>query len=200
MNSTAGPAGLVAPAGGPIIGLVRTLDPGALTAPTPCAEFDVRALLHHLLQWGPVLEACARKETVAPATDADLVAGDWRGALDAQLARLVTAWSEPAAWAGATSMGGPDEIPAALVGGMVVGELVVHGWDLGRALGMVPSWDEEVVGFVHGDVAATAAMGREAGVYGPEVPVTASAPDLHRLLGLTGRDPAWTARAVPLPG
>jgi hypothetical protein len=30
------------------------------------------------------------------------------------------------------------------------------------------------------------------GVYGPEVAVAADAPTVDRILGLTGRDPAWT--------
>jgi hypothetical protein len=29
------------------------------------------------------------------------------------------------------------------------------------------------------------------GLYGPEVAVSADAPTLERILGLTGRDPAW---------
>jgi hypothetical protein len=31
------------------------------------------------------------------------------------------------------------------------------------------------------------------GVYGAQVPVALTAPTLDRLLGLTGRDPAWSA-------
>lgn len=193
MTSTVAPAALVARAAEPLIGLVETIDADALSARTPCAEFDVRALLHHLLVWGPVLEACGRKDVVAPAEDADLVAGDWRATLEAQLHRLVATWSAPSAWAGTTSIGGPDPLPAAMVGGMVVGELVVHGWDVGRAVGRSPSWDQDVIELLHREVAATAPMGREADVYGPEVPVPATAPTLRRLLGLTGRDPDWTA-------
>jgi uncharacterized protein (TIGR03086 family) len=189
------PASVVVPAAEPIAGIVRTLDPALLTAPTPCAAYDVRGLLQHLLFWGPVLEAAGRKEPTAPPaaaeTDLDLVVGDWPAALDALLGRMVTAWSDPAAWEGATSMGGPTPMPAAMVGGMVVGELVVHGWDLGRALGLRPAWDEDVLAFVYRAVVATAVMGREMGVYGPEVAVPGPAPTLDRLLGVTGRNPDW---------
>lgn len=189
------PATLVALAAAPISELVRGLDPARLTSPTPCAAYDVRALLHHLLYWGPALTAAARKEPAAPpaTTEAelDLVVGDWRGALDGVLADQVAAWSDPAAWSGTTSVGGPGELPAAMVGGMTVGELVVHGWDLGRSLGVRPAWDAAVLEFVHREVTATAEMGRDMGVYGPEVPVADTAPTLHRLLGVTGRDPRW---------
>jgi hypothetical protein len=39
---------------------------GSLDAPTPCAGWDVRALVNHLLHWGPALSAAARKEVLAP--------------------------------------------------------------------------------------------------------------------------------------
>jgi hypothetical protein len=35
-------------------------------------------------------------------------------------------------------------------------------------------------------------QGREMGLYGPQVTVPADAPALDRVLGLTGRDPAWS--------
>lgn len=180
---------LVRGAAAPLHDLLTAVPTDRLTAPTPCAEFDVRALLHHLLIWGPVLEAAARKEVAAPATP---TADDPAAAVDAQIRRTTTAWSDPAAWEGSTTMGGPDPMPAALIGGMVVSEIVVHGWDLGRALGRSPSWDPAVLEFVLGEVTATAAMGRGMGIYADAVPVSEAAPTLHRLLATTGRDAQWT--------
>jgi len=194
------PATVVAAAAGPIIGIARTFDAAALPAPTPCADFDVHALLHHLLQWGPVLESCGRKTPAAAPAEVDLVVGDWRGALSSQLDGLVAAWGDPAAWEGMTSMDGVSELPAALVGGMTMGELVVHGWDLGRALGLAPTWDDDVLELVHREITSTAEMGRAMGVYGPEVPVPATASTLDRLLGLTGRNPHWAPGGQPQAG
>lgn len=189
------PAALVSAAARPISEIVRGLNAADLDAPTPCAAYDVRALLNHLLFWGPALTAAARKEsTVPPAaaeTDVDLVVGDWAAAFDTLVADMVAAWSELSAWTGTTSMGGPGELPAAMVGGMAVGELVVHGWDLGRSLGRSPAWDEELLAVLHPDVSAIAETGRQMGVFGPEVAVPETAPTLDRILGATGRDPAW---------
>jgi uncharacterized protein (TIGR03086 family) len=90
-------------------------------------------------------------------------------------------------------MGGTYELPADLVGGMVVGEVLVHGWDLGRATGQQPVWDADLLEFVHAEVAKTADQGREMGIYGPAVPVPADASTVDRIVGLTGRDPGWHA-------
>ena len=92
-------------------------------------------------------------------------------------------------------MGGPPEVPASLIGGMVVSELVVHGWDLAQATGQRPSWDDDLLLYVHDEVANSAEHGREMGIYGPAVAVPAPSSMLHRLLGLTGRDPAWSPGA-----
>jgi hypothetical protein len=40
-------------------------------------------------------------------------------------------------------------------------------------------------------VFAAVEQGREMGMYGPEIAVPVDAPTLDRILGLTGRDPAW---------
>ncbi|WP_229874610.1 hypothetical protein [Amycolatopsis deserti] len=39
--------------------------------------------------------------------------------------------------------------------------------------------------------AATAEQAREMKIFGPEVPCSAEAPPLDRLVALTGRDPGW---------
>jgi uncharacterized protein (TIGR03086 family) len=80
------------------------------------------------------------------------------------------------------------------VGGLVLGELVVHGWDLARATGQSVSWPEEVVTRAYAAAQQTAEQGRAMSVYGPAVPVPAQASTMDRLLGLTGRDPQWTVR------
>lgn len=184
-------------AGSTLIDILHTVPPARLDAPTPCTEFDVRALVGHLLYWGPSLAAAGHKRALPPPSvdPRELVRDDWATALSSQVERTVAAWSEPDAWAGATSMGAPTELPAHLIGGMVAGELVVHGWDLSRATGQRPEWDDDLLGFVLDEVTATAQQGREMGVYGPEVVVADSASTLERLLGRTGRDPAWAPPA-----
>jgi uncharacterized protein (TIGR03086 family) len=174
--------------------IVRATTDDQLANPTPCAEFDVRALVNHLLFWGPSLEGAGRKESVPPPgaqeSDVDLTTGDWRGDLLAQLDRTAGAWASPAAWEGTTFMGGPTEMPSAMIGDMITGELVVHGWDLARATGQRLDVPEDVLAHLHGAVAESAEQGREMGIYGPAVEVPAGASTLDRILGLAGRDPS----------
>lgn len=196
-------AKLMARAAAPLMETVRNIKPDQLGAPTPCAEYDVRKLVNHLLFWGPSLEGAARKETVLPPAESDtnvnLTDGDWNAALETQVERTVAAWSVPGAWEGSTHMGGPMELPAALIGGMVMGELVVHGWDLARATGQHPTLDDDILQYLYDETAKSAAQGRAMGIYGPEVAVAASSSTLDRIVGVTGRDPAWTPEAVTTP-
>ncbi|GHF40797.1 uncharacterized protein (TIGR03086 family) [Amycolatopsis bartoniae] len=170
-------------------GVVRGLRPGQLTNPTPCTEFDVRALVHHLLYWGPSLAGAGRKELVEPS---EVDTSDWRPALLAVVSGIEKSWSSPGSSEGTTRMGGPTELPAALVADMVLGELTVHAWDLARATGQPFEVPEDLLTHLYDGVVAHAAEARAMGVYGPEVPVPASASTLDRILGLTGRDPAWS--------
>ena len=174
--------------------IVRNVKPNQLAGPTPCTEYDVRKLINHLLFWGPSLAGAARKETVLPPaakeSDVDLVAGDWSAALVAQARDTAAAWAEPGAWDGVTNMGGPMELPAELVGGMVAGELVIHGWDLARATGQRPGWSAELLAYARGEVARSVELGRQLGMYGPQVAAGESM--LDQVVGLSGRDPKWT--------
>jgi uncharacterized protein (TIGR03086 family) len=176
---------------------VLGINPDQLTNATPCAEYDVRALVNHLLFWGPSLEAAGRKEVTPPPaaaeSEVDLTGGDWATTLTTQLDRTAATWSAPDAWEGATRIIGPDETPAAVIGHMIVTELVVHSWDLAAATDQKLALDDDLLADLYEQVAAGAEQGRQMGVYGPEVPVPASAPTLDRILGLTGRDPAWAS-------
>jgi uncharacterized protein (TIGR03086 family) len=189
-------ASLIAPAAAPMVEIIHNVKPDQFGARTPCSEYDVRKLVNHLLFWGPSLTGAARREAVAPPSaaehDVDLTEGDWAARLEAHVDGLVVAWGDPAAWEGMTTMGGPSELPASMVGNMVLGELVVHGWDLARATGQRPTWPEAVTDVAHSSALAMAEQGRQMGIFGPEVPVSATGSTFDRMLGLTGRDPNWT--------
>lgn len=186
-------------AAAPLHGLVATLTDDDLTRPTPCTGYDIAGLVAHLLFWAPALAGAGTRRPAPPAAaaEADLLplAPGWPEALRASVDEVAAAWSGPGAWEGSAEFAGA-EMPAAVLGGMALGELVVHGWDLAAALGVDIAWDDEVLAGLHAMVAATAAQGREMGAYGPEVPVAETAPLLDRILGLTGRSPAWQPAVV----
>ncbi len=188
--------GMIRQAAPPMLAVVQHVRTDQLDAPTPCGDWDVRKLINHLLFWAPMLQAAARKQPPpAPEVDERDVSpadADGAGVLETQLGRLVDAWGRPEAWVGTTAVGDPTPLPAPVIGGMVLGEFVVHGWDLARATGQEVEWDDPVLEFALEWLGRTAEQGREMGVYGPAVPVPGTAPVLHRILGLTGRDPRWT--------
>jgi len=175
--------------------VVRAITPDQLAGKTPCAEYDVRALVNHLLFWGPSLAAAGRRESVSPPgaaeSDVDLTTGDWRTALLTHLDDAVSSWSPASAWEGMTSLDGPP-MPAAVLGDMLVGELAIHGWDLAAATGQRLNLPADLLTHLYDTTAASAEQGREMGLFGPEIRIPATAPILDRILGLTGRDPAWT--------
>ena len=175
----------------PTLTVLRGIAKEQLDAPTPCREFTVRALISHLLQWGPMLVAAGHKQVAGPSQEE--VGDGWLPVLEAQTADLVAAWSPDQAWRGSTPMGGPP-MPAPTVGGLVLGELVVHGWDLARATGQDVSWPDEVVTRAYAAAKETAEQGRAMGMYGPAVAVPAESSTMDRLLGVTGRDPQWMVR------
>jgi len=166
-----------------------------LSAPTPCAGYDVRGLLNHLLYWGPWLVAAGRREEPpspgAGEAESALVTQDWRAALEKQTETLVDVFGASSAWDGMTALG-TARMPSSVVGDMVLGEFVLHGWDLARASGQEVAYAPEAATAVYESAMAMGEQARSMGVYGPLVEVAAGAPALERALGASGRDPGWT--------
>jgi uncharacterized protein (TIGR03086 family) len=167
-----------------------------LGAPTPCAGTPVAGLLDHLVGLTVAFRMGAEKEpmTGGPRASADQLAADWRTRLPEQLDDLAAAWRDPAAWEGMTEVAGA-RLPGGAMGVIAANEVLVHGWDLAVATGQEyapdPAVTERCLAFAV-DFAAGAPEARD-GMYGPLVPVADDAPALARLLGQTGRDPAWRA-------
>ena len=162
--------------------------------PTPCGETPVSGLLDHLVGLTLAFARAAGKQPGGTATaDTANLPGDWRTRIPAQLDDLVEAWRKPDAWEGTAEAGGV-EMPAPVMAAVALDELVVHGWDLAVATGQEYRSDDESC---RRSLEFAASVGDDpearAGLYGPAVPVPDDAPVLDRLLGATGRDPAWTA-------
>lgn len=167
-----------------------------LTAPTPCADISVAALLHHLVTLTVAFRDAAEKvpQNPGPYPDADHLPADWRDRLPQQLDELAAAWREPSAWEGATEIAGMT-MPGPTVAVVALNEVLIHGWDLAAATAQEYSADgpsaRACLDFGLEIAASTPEM--RDGMYGPVVPVPEEAPLLDRLLGQTGRDPRWSA-------
>jgi uncharacterized protein (TIGR03086 family) len=178
---------------------LAAVTPDRLTAPTPCRDLDVRALLDHLA-WAAVLSQRAAVRmplehdgsTLTPAPFLDgLPVAQWAAAVPVELDTAADAWADPAAWEGETLMG-TTPMPASVVGPLMLAEFVLHGWDLARAVGAPYDVPTALGEATLTAVLPIAQLGRDGGWYGPAVPVPDNAPAVDRALGLTGRDPRWT--------
>ncbi|MGX1672458.1 TIGR03086 family metal-binding protein [Streptomyces sp. NPDC055400] len=178
--------------------VVRALPDDRLEAVTPCAEYDVKALVNHVFQVMEQFQRLAAKQDsdfTQAAADRVAEGPDWRERFGEEARKLVAAWSAPGAEEGKT---GAMNMPAATVGSMALLDLTVHIWDLARATGQeyVPEGEAlAVVERLAGTVVELAPTARSMGVFGEAVPEPADASAFERLLAATGRDPRWAPPA-----
>ncbi|MFE7528997.1 TIGR03086 family metal-binding protein [Kitasatospora sp. NPDC057542] len=177
-------------------GVAATVPAGqALDAPTPCAEFDTRALINHwVLYSSHGLEHRARRvELPGELSSRDFAAeADWSSAYAAQLERAVAAWADPAAWEGDVDLGGAP-VPAVGIARMLVLELLLHGWDAARATGGRIEVDEELALLAGEIVAENAELYRQYAGFAESVALPEDASAWDRALAASGRDPHWKA-------
>ncbi|MBO0822914.1 MAG: TIGR03086 family protein [Actinobacteria bacterium] len=167
-----------------------------LGAPTPCGKATVADLLDHIDGLCQAFSAAAAKETAiadqGPVADGSRLGPDWRSRIPDRLARLAAAWQAESAWIGMTRAGGVD-MPAEVAARVAANEVLVHGWDLAAATGHDYTAAPELVDMAAAFVAPTASQHPDGvpGLFGPPVIVPDDAPPLDRLVGMTGRNPAW---------
>jgi uncharacterized protein (TIGR03086 family) len=181
--------------------LVDTLRPvvsgvpdDALSDPTPCPDWDVRALANHMLGTIEAMRRVGAGETLDE-EDPWGAAGDhmsqrWRDDLGERLRGFADAWDSPAAFEG-EAMGG--KMPKQMIGLMAYTEALLHGWDLARASGQEVAYDEGVVAAALEAMGQIGEMGRQQGAFGPLVDLPREATALDQVLAQAGRDPHWTA-------
>lgn len=168
-----------------VVGRVR---PEQAAWATPCAEWDVEQLRRHLVHVVTALELAGRGEAVPDEHWSATVAAEFVAAAEP----AGSAWSDAAAWQRTVRLGAM-EVPGPVAAAMLASDLVIHGWDLARAIGVPYSCAEATVEFARQFLVEAGEQGRAMGIYAEVVPVGAEAGPLDQVLALSGRDPQWTA-------
>ncbi|MFE9648021.1 TIGR03086 family metal-binding protein [Streptomyces sp. NPDC006365] len=176
--------------------VIRALPDERLADPTPCADYDVKSLVNHLLHVTVQFQNLAAKKDSDFTETPDYIAADpaWRDRFATEASRLAAAWSAPGAEEGTT---GTMNMPARTVASLALLDLTVHAWDLARATDQeyrLNDTTDPVLDQVTATVEEMAPTARAMGMFATPVEVPDTASPLDRLLAETGRDPHW-ARA-----
>ncbi|WP_116452523.1 TIGR03086 family metal-binding protein [Blastococcus litoris] len=167
---------------------------GRLSAPTPCDEFDVRALLGHVLGvLRRITAAAGGVPAVGPVAPVTGVPDDgWSATLGAAVRDVEAAWADPAVLDREMQLPFGTMPGAAALAGWTA-EISTHTWDLAAATGQTPEWDEAVLGRALDAVRRKLPTPqRPPGVpFGDAVPVPDGAPVVDQLVAWQGRDPHW---------
>jgi uncharacterized protein (TIGR03086 family) len=174
--------------------VIAAIPSGQADLATPCQDWDVRALVHHLV--GQDLRnflVVAHGGTADWQAPADEFGEDWGAAFRDRAAPLIAVWRAADL---EEQVGLPGGGQAAL-GSRVdqqIAELALHGWDLTVATGQHADLDpvlaEYALAWSH-QVLRPEFRGPDR-AFGAEVPVPPDAPAYQRLAGWFGRDPSWT--------
>ena len=159
---------------------------------TPCSEWDVRTLIHHVFDeqlWtGPLFEGLTIGE-VGDRFEGDLMGDDastWVELLRSSIAEAHEAVAQPDALQQTVHLSFGDTSGEEYVI-QLTADLAIHGWDLARATGQDDTIDPEAVALLLPWAEANAELLAGSGAFGSPVDLGPADPDHARLLGLVGR-------------
>jgi uncharacterized protein (TIGR03086 family) len=160
-------------------------------ASTPNTEWDVRALVNHVLVenlWAPPLLRGATIAEVGNRFDGDQLGDDPEATWSSAASASVAAVAEDGALDRTVHVSFGDISGSEYVS-QVLCDHVIHGWDLARAIGADERLDPELVEFAYAFLSPHADDWRRAGAFGPRIDLPAGADRQDQLLALTGRRP-----------
>ena len=174
---------------------LREIGPRDWASATPCSEWDVRALVNHVLLGTrmsiQVLAGMPREEVIAGLDD-DLLEGapDPVAGFVELADEMVAGFSAPGGLEGIVEHPGGD-FPRAMFVGFRVADAALHAWDLATAIGADDGLDNELVQFLWDDAQPQREMLAATGMFGESASGTVgdSAPLQTQYLDLMGRRP-----------
>nr|WSY51844.1 TIGR03086 family metal-binding protein [Streptomyces sp. NBC_00886] len=168
--------------------VVASVADGQWVNPTPCAEWDARALLNHTVGGMRIFAAELNGTDPGAEHESDWLGADPRGAYAEAAEADRAAWSRPGALDTTVhiSLGA---LPGPLAALIHFTEVCVHGVDLAVATGQQAVVDEELCAELLSVMRGTGGFDayRMPGVFGPEVQPPPDAVPHARLLAYLGR-------------
>jgi len=168
---------------------VELIGDGQWSDPTPCADWDVRTLVAHVVdeaRWAPYLLSGGAVADAGDRFSGDPLAGDPK-----------SAWREAAAAAREAfdADGALDQTVSVSAGQMgardylweMTVDATVHAWDLARGIGADDRLNAELVRRIHTEREKHPGALVGSGLFAPPVQVAALADLQARMLGLMGR-------------
>ena len=158
--------------------LIASVTPDQVALPTPCAEWDVRTLVNHVVRdttQFTKMVAGARWEPGEIALEPD----QWLDAFTSGSGDLLTAWRGN----GSLDEAGTNRIS------QQIAEFSVHGWDIARATGHTGELDAEVAAFGLGWARQALKPEYRGTAFGPEGEIGSDAPEPDKLAAFFGRRP-----------
>lgn len=170
------------------LAILTRVRPGDLATPTPCASWDVRALVSHFVGtarwWAAVI---AGQEAAA---DADYAAGDFVASYKESIGIAVAAFAAEGALDKVVRL--PfGEFPGAVLRDLAAMEQFTHGWDLARAIGYPADLDPGLAAGLLSKARLAITDGYRgpdgAALFGPAVEAPADAGPADQLAAFLGR-------------
>ena len=172
--------------------LVAGVGPGQWHDGTPCSQWDVRTLVHHLLyeqRWVPPLLEGLTIEQVGDRFEGDLMGEDasaWPGLLASSIEQAHAAVARPGALDRTVHLSFGEASGQEYVL-QLTADLAIHAWDLACATGQDDTLDPGAVALLLPWTEANAGLLTASGMFSSRIDAGPDAPDDVRLLGLLGR-------------
>jgi uncharacterized protein (TIGR03086 family) len=173
--------------------LTRGVGDDQWAMPTPCTEWDVRALVNHLVyeeRWTVPLMAGSTIADVGDRFEGDLLGDDPGGATAAAGQEAIAAVAEPGAVERTVHLSFGD-VPGEEYAWQLFTDHLIHGWDLAVATGQDDRLDPELVTACADWFADREHLYRAGGSISARAEMPANADPQTRLIAAFGRDPGW---------
>ena len=170
---------------------VRAVRPEQWANSTPCTEWDVRALVNHVVTeqlWAPLLLDGATVEDIGDRFDGDQLGDDPVAVWASAAAAAREAFAAPGALRRSVELS-YGRRPALGYCQEMTMDLTVHAWDLARGIGADERLDPELINEVLAFVEPQGEQLAGSGLFAPPVAVSDDADSQTRLLALLGRRP-----------